>query len=57
MSTVIEILGFKGMLADAEKPLYPGAKHSKLFGLMRLYNVKRNYRWLIKVFNFVRSPC
>ncbi|KAH9717946.1 hypothetical protein KPL71_022033 [Citrus sinensis] len=36
---------FKDMLEDAEKPLYPGAKHSKLSSLMRLYNVKGNYGW------------
>ena len=32
----------KDILEDAEKPLYSGTKHSKLFGLMRLYNVKGN---------------
>ena len=34
---------FKDMLEDTEKPLYPGAKHSKLSSLMRLYNVRGNY--------------
>ncbi|KAK9178264.1 hypothetical protein WN943_027454 [Citrus x changshan-huyou] len=42
---------FKDMLEDAEKPLYPGAKHSKLSGLMRLYNVKGNYGWSDKGFS------
>ena len=42
---------FKDMLEDAEKPLYPGAKHSKLSSLMRLYNVKGNYGWSDKGFS------
>ena len=42
---------FKDMLEDAEKPLYPGAKHSKLSSLMRLYNVKWNYGWSDKGFS------
>ncbi|KAH9801502.1 hypothetical protein KPL71_001060 [Citrus sinensis] len=42
---------FKDMLEDAEKPLYPGAKHSKLSNLMRLYNVKGNYGWSDKGFS------
>ena len=31
--------------------LYPGAKHSKLSSLMRLYNVKGNYGWSDKGFS------
>ncbi|KAH9743195.1 hypothetical protein KPL70_003219 [Citrus sinensis] len=42
---------FKDMLEVAEKPLYPGAKHSKLSSLMRLYNVKGNYGWSDKEFS------
>lgn len=42
---------FKDMLEDAEKPLYLGAKHSMLSGLMRHYNVKRNYEWSDKGFS------
>ena len=42
---------FKDMLEDAEKPLYPGAKHLKLSRLMRLYNVKGNYGWFDKEFS------
>ena len=34
---------FKNVLEDAEKPLYPGSKHSKLSSLMKLYNIKRLY--------------
>ena len=41
---------FKDMLEDTEKSLYPGAKHSKLSGLMRLYSVKGNYGWSDKGF-------
>ena len=33
------------MLEDAEKPLYPGLKHSKLIGLMKMYNIKGLYGW------------
>ncbi|XP_024046598.1 uncharacterized protein LOC112100952 [Citrus clementina] len=42
---------FKNMLEDAKKPLYPGARHSKLSSLMRLYNVKGNYGWSDKGFS------
>lgn len=49
---------FKDMLKDAERPLYLGLKHSKLSGLMKLYNIKRIYGWsdsgilaLLKVLN------
>ncbi|KAH9698429.1 hypothetical protein KPL71_024008 [Citrus sinensis] len=42
---------FKDILEDAEKPLYPGAKHSKSSSLMRLYNVKGNYGWSNKGFS------
>ena len=42
---------FTDMLEDAEKPLYPCSKHSKLSGLMRLYNVKGNYGWSDKGFS------
>lgn len=34
---------FKDMLEDAERPLYLGLKHSKLSGLMKLYNIKGVY--------------
>ncbi|XP_024042011.1 uncharacterized protein LOC112099137 [Citrus clementina] len=36
---------FKNVLEDAEKPLYPGSKHSKLSSLMKLYNIKGLYGW------------
>ena len=42
---------FKDMLEDAEKSLYLSAKHSKLFGLIRLFNVKGNYGWSDKRFS------
>ena len=42
---------FMNMLEDAEKPLYPGSKHSKISGLMRLYNVKGKYGWSDKSFS------
>lgn len=35
----------RDVLEDAEKPLYPGSKYSKLSGLMKLYNVKGHYGW------------
>lgn len=41
---------FKDILEDAKKPLCSGVEHSKLFGLMRLYNVKGNYEWSDKGF-------
>ncbi|XP_052295778.1 uncharacterized protein LOC127901818 [Citrus sinensis] len=36
---------FKNVLKDAEKPLYPSSKHSKLSSLMKLYNIKGLYGW------------
>lgn len=49
---------FKNMLEDVEKTLYLGSKHSKLSGLMKLYNIKGLYGWpdsgfsaLLEVFN------
>lgn len=46
------------MLENVEKLLYLGSKHSKLSGLMKLYNVKGRYEWshnefltLLKVLN------
>ena len=34
---------FRDILEDANKPLYVGSKYSRLFGLMKLYNVKDKY--------------
>ena len=36
---------FKDILEDVEKALYPDSKHSKLSGLMKLYNIKGLYGW------------
>ncbi|KAJ4718934.1 Transposon protein, putative, CACTA, En/Spm sub-class [Melia azedarach] len=38
--------GFKKLLEDAEKPLYPGCtKYTKMTALVRLYNLKGKYGW------------
>ena len=42
---------FNDMLKNAAKTLYLLAKHSKLSGLMTLYNVKGNYGWSNKGFS------
>ena len=34
---------FRDILENAENPLYVGSKYSRLFGLMKLYNVKGKY--------------
>lgn len=36
---------FKDTIEDIEKPLYPSSKHSKLSGLMKLYNIKGHYTY------------
>ena len=44
-------MSFKQLLEDAEKPLYPGrVQFTKLFVLVKLYNVKAQYGWSDKSF-------
>ena len=43
---------FQKLLNDAEKPLYPGCrKFTKLFALVKLYNLKARYGWSDKGFS------
>ena len=42
---------FKKLVQDAEKPLYLGCrKLTKLFALVKLYNLKARYGWSDKAF-------
>lgn len=36
---------FKDMLKDVERSLYLSSKHSKLPGLIKLYNIKGHWGW------------
>ena len=42
---------FNKLLQDSEKPLYPGCrKFTKLYALVKLYNLKAQYGWYDKGF-------
>ena len=42
---------FARLLKDAEKPLYPGCrKFTKLFAMIKLYNLKARFGWSDKIF-------
>ena len=41
---------FESLKNDAEKPLYVGSKFTRLFAMLRLYNLKAENRWSDKSF-------
>ena len=51
-----DLISFKKLLEDAEKPLYPGCiKFINLSTLVKLYNVKARYGWSDKSFSYLHE--
>ncbi|RVW94540.1 hypothetical protein CK203_030792 [Vitis vinifera] len=47
---------FETLLEDAQKPLYPGCRNfTKLYALVKLYNLKARYGWFDKSFSELLS--